>query len=155
MSTALTADVPLPAHAKAMRALQEFDAIVSQYEMLLDTQQVLVRTVNFAALFEMASRGDRLARDAAMCGKRFTPIVDAVTSGQFVGPRATELRRLSFAAKSHAETLGGSASRLANACRDERDTMGREIRRTNPLGAEAGLPPAYRVDAERLLDRSV
>lgn len=154
MSTALTTDVPLAAHAKAIRALQEFDALVAQYERLLDTQQVLVRTANFAALFEMASRGDRLARDAAICGKRFAPVVAAVTSGQFAGARATEIRRLSFAARSRAETLGDSASRLANACRDERDILGQAIRRTNPATAQAGLPPAYRADAHRLLDRS-
>ncbi len=110
MSKALTTDVPPAAHAKAMRALDEFDSLVSQYEKLLDTQQVLVRTSNFAALFEMASRGDRLARDAALCGKRFTPLVDAVASGQFTGPRAAEIRRRSFAARSNAETLSGATS---------------------------------------------
>lgn len=155
MSTALATDVPLAAHAKTVRALQEFDALVSQYERLLDTQQILVGTANFAALFEMASRGDRLARDAAMCGKRFAPVVAAVTSGQFTGARATEIRRLSFAARSRAETLGDSASRLANACREERDILGQEIRRTNPVSAQLGVPPAYRADPQRLLDRSI
>lgn len=153
MSRALTVDVPLAAHAKAVKALEEFDSLVSQYEMLLDTQQILVRTANFAALFEMASRGDRLARDADLCGKRFSPLVDAVASGQFTGPRATEIRRRSFAARSRAETLSGSTSRLADACSDERDNMGREIRRSQGLGAQAGLPPSYRTGAERFLDR--
>lgn len=153
MSHALTGDVPPAAHAKAIQALNEFDSLVSQYEMLLDTQQILVRTGNFAALFEMASRGDRLARDADLCGKRFSPLVDAVASGQFTGPRATEIRRRSFAARSHAETLGGSASRLADACSDERDSMGREIRRSQSLGSQAGLPPAYRTGTQSFLDR--
>ena len=154
MSTALTADVPLAAHVKTMQALQEFDALVSQYERLLDTQQILVRTANFAALFEMASRGDRIARDAALCGKRFAPVVAAVTAGQFTGSRATEIRRLGFTARSRAETLGDSASRLAHACREERDILGQEIRRTNPGGTQSGHPKAYRAESHRLLDRS-
>lgn len=153
MSNTLTADVPLAAHTKAVEALEEFDALVSQYEMLLDTQQVLVRTGNFAALFEMASRGDKLARDAAMCGKRFTPLVSAVASGQFVGPRATELRRRSFAANSRAQTLSSSTLCLASACSDERDTMGREIHRSSASGPLGGLPAAYRVGTEHFLDR--
>lgn len=153
MSKAVTVDVPLAAHAKAVQALEEFDSLVSQYEMLLDTQQVLVRTANFAALFEMASRGDRLARDAALCGKRFAPLVDAVASGQFTGPRATELRRRSFSARSNAETLSGSASRLASACSIERDSMGHEIRRSQNSGSQSGLPAGYRTDAQRFLDR--
>lgn len=153
MSKALTTDVPPAAHAKAMRALDEFDSLVSQYEKLLDTQHVLVRTSNFAALFEMASRGDRLARDAALCGKRFTPLVDAVASGQFTGPRAAEIRRRSFAARSNAETLSGATSRLASACSSERDIMGREIRKSLASGPQAGLPPAYRTDSQRFLDR--
>jgi hypothetical protein len=153
MSKALVTDVPVAAHAKAVRALEEFDALVSQYEMLLDTQHVLVRTANFAALFETASRGDRIARDAVICGKRFTPLVDAVTSGQFAGPRAAEIQRRSLAANSRAETLGGSASRIAAACSDERDIMGREIRKGQASGSQAGLPPAYRTDSTHFLDR--
>jgi hypothetical protein len=155
MSKELVLDVPPAAHTKAVQALDEFDGLVSQYEMLLDTQQILVRTANFAALFEMASRGDKLARDAAICGRRFTPLVAAVASGQFAGPRAAEIRRRSFAAGSRAQTLDGSASRLASACSGARDSMGREIRRGSASGAEAGLPPAYRSDAQRLLDRTV
>jgi hypothetical protein len=153
MSKTLTVDVPLAAHAKAVQALEEFDSLVSQYEMLLDTQQVLVRTANFAALFEMASRGDRLARDAALCGKRFTPLVDAVAAGQFTGPRAVEIRRRSFSARSHAETLSSTSSRLANECSSARDSMGRELRRSHASSSQAGLPPGYRTDSERYLDR--
>jgi hypothetical protein len=149
----LTVDVPSAAHAKAVQALDEFDSLVLLYEKLLDTQQILVRTANFAALFEMASRGDKLARDAALCGKRFTPLVEAVASGQFSGPRATEIRKRSFAARSNAETLSGATSRLANACSAERDTMGREIRKSLSSGSQAGLPPAYRTDSQRFLDR--
>ncbi|HEY5087616.1 MAG TPA: hypothetical protein VII66_09695 [Gemmatimonadaceae bacterium] len=155
MSQALTTDVPIAAYAKAVQALDEFDALVSQYEMLLDTQEIHVRTANFAALFQMASRGDKLARDATMCGKRFTPLVNSVASGQFVGPRATEIRRRCFAARSRAETLDGSASRLARVCSDERDIMGREIRGSHPSGSQAGLPPAYRTGSQTFLDRRV
>ncbi len=154
MSKALTADVPLAAYTKSVQALDDFEALVSQYEMLLDTQQILVRTANFAALFEMASRGDKLARDADLCGKRFTPLVAAVASGQFVGPRAADIRRRSFVANSHAQTLSRSSSRLADACSDERDIMGREIRSGAAGNSQAGLPPAYRTDTSRFLDRS-
>jgi len=153
MSNALVGDVPLVAHRKAVQALDEFDALVSQYEMLLDTQYVHVRTANFAGLFEMASRGDKLARDASLCGKRFAPLVEAVVAGQFAGTRASEIRRRSFASRSHAETLDGSASRLADVCRVQRDIMGRELRGTHPSGSQAGLPPAYRSDSQRFLDR--
>ena len=153
MSKALTSDVPLAAHAKAVQALDEFDSLVSQYEMLLDTQHAMLRTANFAALFEMASRGDRLARDASLCGKRFAPLVEALASGQFMGPRATEIRKRSFAARSNAETLGNASSRLADDCGSERDIMGREVRKSLSPGSDAGLPPAYRTDAARFLDR--
>lgn len=153
MSKALVVDVPLAAHTKAIKALEEFDLLVSEYERLLDTQQALVRTANFGALFEMASRGDRLARDATLCGKRFGPLVDAVASGQFTGPRAVEIRRRSFSARSHAETLSGPTSRLANACRSERDAMGREIRKIHNSSSQAGLPPGYRTGSQRFLDR--
>jgi hypothetical protein len=153
MNKTLVADVPIAAHKKAMQALDDFDALVSQYEMLLDTQYIHVRTANFAGLFEMASRGDKLARDASMCGKRFAPLVGAVAEGQFVGPRASEIRRRSFASHSRAETLDGSASRLADVCRVQRDIMGRELRGTHPSGSQAGLPPAYRTDSQRFLDR--
>lgn len=153
MSRSVVGDVPLPAHSKAIQALDEFDALVSQYERLLDTQQIHVQTANFAGLFEMASRGDKLARDAAMCGKRFTPFVSAVASGQFAGPRAAEIKRRSFASQSRAETLDGSASRLAGVCREQRDAIGRELRGAHSSGSQAALPPAYRTDSERFLDR--
>ena len=153
MTSALVTDVPFAAHSKAIQALDEFDALVSQYEMLLDTQHVFVGTANFAGLFEMASRGDTLARDAALCGKRFAPLVNAVVSGQFSGPRASEIRRRSFAARSSAETLDGSASRLANACSTLRDRMGRELRAGASAGTQAGLPPAYRTGSQLFIDR--
>lgn len=153
MTRSLVADVPVAAHAKAVQALDEFDALVSKYEMLLDTQDALVRTANFAGLFEMASRGDKLARDAALCGRRFAPLVGAVASGQFAGPRASEIQRRSFASRSAAETLDGAASRLADACSVQRDMMGRELRGAGSPGPHAGLPPAYRPDARGFLDR--
>lgn len=146
-------DVPIAAHQKALRAFDEFDALVSRYEMLLDTQQVLVRTANFAGLFQMAARGDQLARDAVLCGKRFAPLVNAVSSGQFIGPRATEIMRRSFTARSSAETLDGSAVRLATACVVERDAMGRELRGMASSDVESGLPPSYRLGAPTFLDR--
>ena len=153
MTRSLVADVPVAAHAKAVQALDEFDALVSQYEMLLDTQQVLVRTANFAGLFEMASRGDKLARDAALCGKRFAPLVGAIASGQFAGPRASDIQRRSFASRSQAETLDGSASRLAGACSVQRDIMGRELRGGASASPQVGLPPAYRTGSQRFIDR--
>lgn len=153
MTRTLVADVPAAAHAKAIQALDEFDALVSQYEMLLDTQQVFVRTANFAGLFEMASRGDKLARDATLCGKRFAPLVGAVASGQFAGPRASDIQRRSFASRSHAETLDGSASRLAGVCSTQRDLMGRELRGGASSSTQAGLPPAYRTGSQRFIDR--
>lgn len=153
MTSALVTDVPFVAHSKAIQALDEFDALVSQYEMLLDTQQVFVRTANFAGLFEMASRGDKLARDAALCGKRFAPLVNAVVSGQFSGPRASEIRRRSFAARSSAETLDGSASRLASVCSTQRDIMGRELRGGASTSPQAGLPLAYSTGSQRFIDR--
>lgn len=153
MTTALIADVPLAAHQKALKALDEFDALVSRYEMLLDTQQILVRTANFAGLFQMAARGDQLARDAALCGRRFAPLVGAVAAGQFAGPRASEILRRSFASRSSAETLNVSASRLAVACGGERDSMGRELRGAMSPRPEVGLPPAYRAGQQSFIDR--
>jgi hypothetical protein len=153
VTRALIADVPVAAYAKAVHALDEFDALVSKYEMLLDTQQVLVRTANFAGLFEMASRGDKLARDAALCGKRFAPLVSAIASGQFAGPRANDIQRRSFASRSQAETLDGSASRLAGVCSAQRDMMGRELRGAASPSHPGSLPPAYRTGSQRFIDR--
>ncbi len=146
-------DVPASAHAKAVAALDDFDRLVSQYELLLDTQQVLVRTANFAGLFEMASQGDRLARDAVNCGKRFAPLVAAVAGGQFSGPRAVELRRRSLASRSLAETLGGWSTRLAADCGAARDLMAHQMKLLPPSGSDVGLPTAYRSDPQRFLDR--
>lgn len=145
----------MAAYSKAIGALDEFEALVLEYEMLLDTQQALVRTANFAGLFEMASRGDRLARDAALCGKRITPLVTAVASGQFTGPRANEIRRRSLSARSSAEAIDGSAARLAALCSQERDGMSRRLRGGNSVdvGASSGLPSAYRAESQRFLDR--
>lgn len=153
MSKSLTADVPHPAHLKAITALDEFDSLVSQYEMLLDTQQVMVRTANFSALFEMASRGDKLARDATLCGQRFSPLVDAIASGQFTGPRATEIKKRSFSSHSNAETLTGGSARLAARCISERDIMGKEIRQTHASAAAGTGPSAYRPPSASFLDR--
>ncbi|MEO7216636.1 MAG: hypothetical protein ABI026_00405 [Gemmatimonadaceae bacterium] len=153
MSKSLTADVPQPAHAKAIKALDEFDSLVSQYEMLLDTQQVMVRTANFSALFEMASRGDKLARDAVLCGQRFSPLVDAIASGQFTGPRATEIKKRSFSSQSNAETLTGASAQLAARCISARDIMGREIRQTHASAAPATGPSAYWPASAPFLDR--
>lgn len=153
MTLALLSDVPLAAHTKAVKALDEFDRLVSEYETILDTQQALVRAENFAGLFEMASHGDRLARDAANCGRRFAPLVGAVAAGQFAGPRASEIRRRSFASSSRAQTLDSGAARLAAACVTERETMGREVRQLAAVDSSAGLPPAYRPDPQRFLDR--
>ena len=145
--------MPATAHAKAVQALDEFDNLVSQYETLLDTQQALVRSANFAGLFEMASRGDKLARDASNCGKRFTPLVAAVADGQFAGPRAADIRRRSFASSSRAQTLDTGSARLAAACMIERDDLRRELRQLGGSSSAAGLPPAYRPDPEHFLDR--
>lgn len=153
MRKSLTVDVPQAAHVKAINALDEFDSLVSQYEMLLDTQQVMVRTANFSALFEMTSRGDKLARDAVLCGQRFAPLVDAIASGQFAGPRATEIKRRSFSSQSNAETLTGASSRLAAVCISERDILGRELRQTHASVAPAAVPSAYRTASASFLDR--
>lgn len=153
MNRPSTPDVPAAAHAKAVQALDEFDKLVSQYETLLDTQQALVRTANFAGLFEVAAHGDKLARDASNCGKRFTPLVAAVAEGQFSGPRAAEIRRRSFAARSSALSLDVGAERLAAACSTERGNLSRELRQIGDTQSNAGLPPAYRPGPERFLDR--
>jgi hypothetical protein len=152
VKNALMSDVPQAAHDKAIRALDEFDALVLQYERLLDTQQAMVRTANFSALFEMASRGDKLARDAVLCGQRFAPLVDAIASGQFAGPRATEIRKRNFRAHSNAETLTGASGRLAADCISQRDLMGREIRRSGSPVSASGRQ-MYEVPSTSFLDR--
>ncbi|MDQ2889584.1 MAG: hypothetical protein M3R65_03375 [Gemmatimonadota bacterium] len=153
MTRTLVKDVPAAAHAKAIEALDEFDRIIARYELHLDTQHALVRTANFAGLFEMASHGDRLVRDAAICGKRFTPLVGAVADGQFAGPRAAEIRRRSLASRSVAQTLDAGASRLADVCSYERDSLGNAVRQLTSSRSDNGLPPAYRPDPERFIDR--
>ena len=154
MSRSLTADIPVAAYDKAVAALDEYDELAEQFERLINTQLILVANADFAGLFELASRGDKLTRDAAMCAKRFTPLSGAIASGQFFGPRTIELQRRSDDIRFCATALDSSASRLADACSAARDTMGRGIRQDLAADPQAGLPPAFRRGANHFLDRT-
>ena len=53
-------DLPLPAHEKAVAALDEFDATAAEYVALLDTQRALLGQGNALAVAESVARGDAI-----------------------------------------------------------------------------------------------
>ncbi len=145
-------DVPGAAYTKAVRALGEFDVLVVEYGMLIDTERALLNSGNREGVEQVVTRGDSIARAAALCGRRVSPLIKAIDSGQFAGPRASQIKRRSAGARSAALAVAASAALVAEACAAQRDDMGREIRRDSAGRGRTTAQPGYRVGAPLMID---
>jgi uncharacterized protein YigA (DUF484 family) len=136
-------DLPLPAHEKAVAALDEFDATAAEYVALLDTQRALLGQGNADAVAASVARGDALALRAAACGRRLAPIREALASAGIRGPRAESVRRRLERMAHRAALLGAAAADVAARCERERVAIGSELTQLqNPAGG--GRAGAYR-----------
>lgn len=122
-----SSDLPLPAHEKAVAALDEFDASAAEYVALLDTQRALLGQGNAAAVAASVARGDALALRAAACGRRLAPIREALAGSVIRGPRAEAVRQRLERMAHRAALLGAAAAEVAARCERERVTMGNEL----------------------------
>jgi len=144
-----SSDLPLPAHEKAVAALDEFDATAAEYVALLDTQRALLGQGNALGVAESVARGDALALRAAACGRRLAPIREALAGAGIRGPRAEAVRRRLERMAHRAALLGSAAAEVAARCERERVTMGSELAQLQkPAGGGRGgayrYPPAPR-----------
>lgn len=141
-------DLPVPAYAKAVAALDEFDAIATEYVALLDTQRALLAQENSAAVVKSVTRGDALALRAAACGRRLAPFREALAGDALHGPRADDVRARVRRAEHRAALLGAAAAEVAGRCEIERNARGSalaQLQRT--AGGKVGTyghPPVRR-----------
>ncbi|HEV2644089.1 MAG TPA: hypothetical protein VGT98_15360 [Candidatus Elarobacter sp.] len=144
MSYGVLADVPAPAHAKAIGALDGFDELLAAYVALLDTQRAHVASGSFDALADTLAQGDTIAAHAAACGRRVAPLRDAVASGRFAGPRASELVRRFALAGARAARASDLADLLADVCLTARNVAETEIKQmaTHTPAAQNGYAHA-------------
>lgn len=139
-----SADLSLPAHEKAVAALDEFDATAAEYVALLDTQRTLLGQGNAAeAVAESVARGDALALRAAMCGRRLAPIREALATPVIRGPRADGIRRRLERMAHRAALLGSAAAEVAGRCERERQLLGGDLAQLQKT-AGGGRGTAYR-----------
>ena len=132
-------DLPIAAHAKAVAALDEFDATAAEYIALLDTQRALLVQGNSAAVAESVTRGDALALRAAACGRQLAPFREALASDSLRGPRADAVRRRLDRMMHRAALLGAAAADVAARCESERNSTGDALARLQaPAGGRAG-----------------
>jgi hypothetical protein len=147
-------DLPPEAHAKAIAALDEFDATLVEYTMLLDSTRALVRARNFDAVAEMTARGDAVARAAAACGERVAALCAEAERGAFAGPRAQELLERWRAAGARAQQAESGSAALAALCLAERERAGSELERSPAARPGSAAREAYRPAARPLaIDR--
>lgn len=138
-----SSDLPLPAHDKAVAALDEFDATAAEYVALLDTQRALLGQGNATGVAESVARGDALALRAAACGRRLAPIREALASAAIRGPRADAVRQRLERMAHRAALLGSAAAQVAARCERERTVLGNELAQIQkPAGGSRG--DAYR-----------
>lgn len=123
------ADLPIAAHAKAVAALDEFDAVAAEYVALLDTQRALLAQGNPLAVAESVARGDGLAQRAALCGRRLAPFREALARHDLRGPRADAVRQRLDRMRHRAALLGAAAADVAARCEVERHATGSALAR--------------------------
>lgn len=128
-------DLPVAAYAKAVAALDEFDATTAEYVALLDTQRALLAQGDSAAVARSIVRGDAMASRAAACGRRLAPFREALASDALNGPRADAVRRRLERMTHRAALLGSAAATVAARCEAERHAAGAALAR---LQAPAG-----------------
>ena len=104
-----------------------FEAIATEYTLILDTQRALFASGNVDGAIETLARGDAIARQAGRCGRRLAPAREALANNQYRGPRATELSRRLAAVGVRADVLGANAMQLAAACTVKRDGISTEL----------------------------
>jgi hypothetical protein len=119
--TVLAGDVPSAAYAAAVRVLDEFNALATEYARLLDAQRTLLAARDFAAVVRIAARGDVLARRAEACGRQLSALDDAMWNAGYAGPRTRTLRVRMAQARARADMAGAAAANVASACAAERD----------------------------------
>lgn len=147
-------DLPVAAHAKAVTALDEFDATAAEYVALLDTQRALLAEGNATAVAESVARGDALALRAAACGRQLAPLREALAGDTVHGPRADAVRRRLERMMHRAALLGAAAADVAVRCEVERDSTGNALARLQrPAGAgKAALYAPHAARAPLTLD---
>lgn len=150
------ADLPESAHAKALTAIEEFHLLAAEYSVLLDTQRALIAAGNVDGAVETAARGDRIARQAAACGRRLAPWREALDSHDYSGPRASDVARRMASASARAAVLAGGAESVEAICVQKRDEAAREIRQANSPSSFPGSAVARyyaQATSARALDR--
>jgi hypothetical protein len=141
-------DIPQAAYHNTLRALDEFDAVATLYDALLHTQRALLRAQNPVAAGKLSIEGDALARQAAAYGQQIRAMRTAVVNANYQGAKIHELNRRFRATEERAQELGTAATRLAELCRTQRNTIAAEIERDRgPVGrtrVRDGYVPARR-----------
>jgi hypothetical protein len=152
MSRGTVSDIPAQAHAKAVLALDEFDALATEYSVLLDIQRAMLINGNVAGIAETVVRGDAVARAAAACGRRLAPHREALNSHNYQGARARELSRRLAMAGVRTDTLAAAAARLEALCIRERDRCALELHQAGSTRTARGTGTSgYRSSAIRPL----
>lgn len=142
-------DFPAPAHAKAITALDGFDQLLTMYVAVLDTQRVHLSASSFDALTEALARGDEIAAQATVYGRRVAPLREAIASGHFSGPRAADLARRFDLAQASAQRASDLAEGVAAICSVVRGAADTALQA--PSGRSAGMPTAYERGTSRAL----
>lgn len=120
-------DYPLAAHQRALRAFDEYDACITEYQMLLDVQRALLASGNYDGVRQMSAKSDVIARRVAQCGCRITPVQETLAKETHRGPRTMELRRRFAAARVKAEQLTDAIAQVSVICAAKRDMAGAQL----------------------------
>ncbi len=136
------ADLSAPAHSSATVALDDFEALATEYSALLDTQRALLAAGNVAGVAETVARGDAVARQVAACGRRLAPWREALGSQEYSGPRASDLVRRFGESASRADRLAAAAARIEALCVEKRDRSADEMRGIHPSTSAPALVAA-------------
>lgn len=143
-------DYPVAAYAKACQLVEDFDALATEYMVLLDTQGAMLVNENYDGITHHMTRGDAIARRVAACGGQLRSVRATLTSGQYVGHRTHELMQRFDRARLRADVIGRTATRLAAACAVQRDAASAGLR---AQGTAAGQFARSHAGAYRAFDR--
>lgn len=148
-------DYPRAAYDRAIGACDEFDACATEYQMLLDTQRALLADGNIGGTVQTLRRGDTVARRAASCMRRFTPVQEALASGIYAGPRVDELRRRLARAGSLGDRVNVGIAQLGALYAARRDAAAVELQRDHATqnaqrrSGYAAAPSSSAIDVRR------
>lgn len=144
----LSSDFPAEAYSKACRLIDEFDALAVEYDMLLDTQRVMLAKGNDEGIVYHTTRGDAIARRVVAQSQQMHAIRNALETNLYAGPRAEELRDRLNRAFHRAGTLGDAAIRFGAECAARRAMAEEGLRSGNPTRLSRG-GQAYRALSAR------